>query len=133
MQPPEIEDKVALAQAIVDTVREPLLVLDQDLRVVGASRSFYRTFDVSSEVTLGRLVYELGEGEWNIPALRHLLERIVPEHGVMEDFEVEHVFPRMGHRILLSPRGRYSTRATRTPRSCCHSMMSPRGGHPSRK
>ena len=101
MQPPEIEDKVALAQAIVDTVREPLLVLDHDLRVVGASRSFYRTFDVSSEVTLGRLVYELGEGEWNIPALRHLLERIVPEHGVMEDFEVEHVFPRMGHRILF--------------------------------
>ena len=118
-----------LMQAIVDTAREPLLVLDQDLRVVGASRSFYRTFDVSSEATLGRLVYELGEGEWNIPALRHLLERIVPEHSVMEDFEVEYVFPRMGHRILLSPRGRYSTRETRTPRSRCPSMMSPRGGH----
>jgi two-component sensor histidine kinase len=101
MQLPEIEDKATLAQAIVDTVREPLLVLDQDLRVVAASRSFLTSFDVSSEVTLGRLVYELGEGEWNIPALRHLLERIVPEHNVMEDFEVEHVFPRIGHRTLL--------------------------------
>jgi len=75
MQPPEIENQGALAQAIVDTVREPLLVLDQDLRMVAASRSFYRSFKVSSEDTLGRLVYELGEGEWNIPALRHLLER----------------------------------------------------------
>ena len=100
-QPPEIEDKEALAQAIVDTVREPLLVLDQDLRVVVASRSFYTTFDVSPEATLGRLVYELDEGEWNIPALRHLLERIVPEHSIMEDFEVEQVFPRIGHRTLL--------------------------------
>jgi two-component sensor histidine kinase len=101
MHLPEIEDKATLAQAIVDTVREPLLVLDQDLRVVAASRSFYTSFKVSSEATLGRLVYELGEGEWNIAALRHLLERIVPEHSVMEDFEVEHVFPRIGQRTLL--------------------------------
>jgi PAS domain-containing protein len=93
MQLPEIEDKATLAQAIVDTVREPLLVLDQDLRVVAASRSFLTSFDVSSEVTLGRLVYELGEGEWNIPALRHLLERIVPEHNVMEDLRLSTFSP----------------------------------------
>jgi two-component sensor histidine kinase len=97
----EIEEEGVLAQAIVDTVREPLLVLDQDLRVVAASRSFCTSFDVVSEATLGRLVYELGEGEWNIPALRHLLELIIPEHGVMEDFEVDHVFPRIGHRTLI--------------------------------
>src|SRR4026209_538545 len=101
MNLPEIEDKPPWPQAIVNPAREPLLVLDQDLRVVAASRSFYTSFDVKSEATLGRLVYELGEGEWNIPALRHLLERIVPEHSVMEDFEVEHVFPRIGHRTLL--------------------------------
>jgi PAS domain-containing protein len=93
MQLPGIEDKATLAQAIVDTVREPLLVLDQDLRVVAASRSFFTIFDVSSEVTLGRLVYELGEGEWNIPALRHLLERIVPEHNVMEDLRLSMFSP----------------------------------------
>src|SRR6266852_3005905 len=97
----EIEEARAFAQAIIDTVREPILVLDQDLRVITASRSFYRTFKVGPEDTEGRLLYELGDGHWNIPKLRLLLEKIVPEHGVMEDYEVEHEFPAIGRRTML--------------------------------
>ena len=91
----------ALAQAIVDTVREPLLVLDKDLRVVAASRSFYLTFRASRQETQGRLLYALGDGQWDIPALRTLLEKIVPEHGVMDDYEVENAFPIIGLRVML--------------------------------
>jgi two-component sensor histidine kinase len=96
-----VEDGSVLAQAIVDTVREPLLVLDHDLRVIAASRSFYLTFKVDREHTQGEMLYALGDGQWNIPKLRLLLERIVPEHGVMEDYEVEHNFPGIGQRIML--------------------------------
>ena len=73
----EIEEARAFAQAIIDTVRELILVLDQDLRVITASRSFYRTFKVGPEVTQGRLLYELGDGHWDIPKLRLLLEKII--------------------------------------------------------
>jgi two-component sensor histidine kinase len=97
----ENRDAGTLAQAIVDTVREPLLVLDTDLRVLAASRSFYRAFKVSPSTTQGQLLYELGDGQWDIPELRTLLERIVPEHGVMEDYEVEHRFPEIGKRTML--------------------------------
>ena len=90
-----------LAQAIVDTVREPLLVLDRDLRVVVASRSFYLTFGMTPQATQGQKIYDLDEGVWQVPELRLLLERIVPEHGVMEGFEVERDFPRIGHRTML--------------------------------
>ena len=91
----------ALAQAVVDTVREPLLVLDRDLRVVAASRSFYVTFDVSRQDTQGRLLYDLGDGQWNIPALKALLEQILPQQTVLEDYEVEHDFPHIGRRTML--------------------------------
>jgi len=97
----ENRDAGTLAQAIVDTIREPLLVLDKDLRVLAASRSFYSTFQVVPSVTQGQLLYELGDGQWDIPALRVLLEKIVPEHGVMEDYEVEHQFPEIGKRTML--------------------------------
>ena len=93
-------DACALAHAIVDTVREPLIVLDEDLRVVAASRSFYLKFKVHPDNTEGKLLYELGDGEWDIPKLRLLLEKIVPEQGTMEDFEVEHDFSDVGHRTL---------------------------------
>ena len=91
----------ALAQAIVDTVREPLLVLDKELRVVAASRSFYETFQADRQETQGRLLYTLGDGQWDIPALRTLLERILPERSVMDDYEVEHEFPKIGRRTML--------------------------------
>ena len=71
----ENEDASVLAQAIVDTVREPLLVLDKDLRVMAASRSFYLTFEVSRGDIQGRLLYALGDGQWDIPKLRLLLEK----------------------------------------------------------
>lgn len=90
-----------LARAIVNTVREPLLVLDADLRVVAASRSFYATFRSKPEDTEQRLLYTLGEGQWDIAGLRALLEKILPEHTSMEEYEVDHVFPGIGRRIML--------------------------------
>jgi two-component sensor histidine kinase len=96
-----VENASALTQAIVDTVREPLVVLDHDLRVVAASRSFYQTFKVNRGDTQGKLLYDLGDGQWDIPKLRLLLEGIVPQQGVMEDYEVEHEFPQIGRRTML--------------------------------
>lgn len=95
-----IEDACALAQGIVDTVREPVLVLDKALRVIAASRSFYSAFKVRPEDTQGKQLYALGDGQWDIPKLRVLLEKILPEHGVMEGYEVEHEFPHLGHRTM---------------------------------
>jgi chemotaxis protein methyltransferase CheR len=95
-----ISDAWALAQGIVDTVREPVLVLDKHLRVITASRSFYSGFKVSAEDTEGRLLYALGDGQWDIPKLRVLLEKIIPEKGVMEGYEVEHEFPNLGRRTM---------------------------------
>jgi two-component sensor histidine kinase len=95
-----VADACALAQSIVDTVREPVIVLDKGLRVIAASRSFYSAFEVSPEETQGKLLYALGHGQWDIPKLRLLLENIIPEHGVMEDYEVEHEFPHLGTRIM---------------------------------
>src|ERR1700688_43695 len=95
-----VADACALAQAIVDTVREPVLVLDKDLRVIAASRSFYSTFKVSPDHVQGRPLYSLGDGQWDIPKLRLLLDKIIPEHGVMENYEVEHNFPDLGNRTI---------------------------------
>jgi two-component sensor histidine kinase len=95
-----IADAWALAQGIVDTVREPFLVLDNELRVIAASRSFYSAFKVAPNDTQGRLLYALGDGQWDIPKLRVLLEKIIPEKGVMEGYEVEHEFPGLGHRTM---------------------------------
>jgi PAS domain S-box-containing protein len=97
----EIEEAREFAQAIVDTVREPFLVLDQDLRVLATSRSFCSAFKVRPEDTRGRMLYALGDGQWDIPGLRLLLEKIVPERGVMEEYEVEHKFPDIGQRTML--------------------------------
>ena len=91
----------SLAEAIVDAVREPLLVLDRDLRVIAASRSFYRTFAVAPRKTRGRLLFDLGDGQWNIPSLRTLLEDIVPKRRTVEAYEVEHEFPTIGRRVML--------------------------------
>ena len=91
----------SLEEAIVDTVREPLLVLDERLRVVVASRSFYRAFGVAPRETEGRLFYELGNGQWDIPALRELLTAVIPHHTTIEGFEVEHDFPTIGRRMML--------------------------------
>src|SRR5438445_6551912 len=91
----------AYAQDVVDTVREPLLILDSSLRVHSANRAFYQTFHVSSEETENRLIYELGNGQWDIPDLRTLLEDVVPKSSVFNDFELEHTFPVIGRRVML--------------------------------
>src|SRR5687767_16017629 len=89
------------SQDIVDTVREPLLMLDTTLRVHSANRAFYQTFHVSQEETENQLIYELGNGQWDIPALRNLLEDIVPKNSVFSDFELEHTFPVIGRWVML--------------------------------
>jgi len=91
----------ALAESIVDTVREPLLVLDRELRVVRASRAFSRAFRVRPDETEGRLVYELGSREWDIPKLRELLEQVLRNGHSFDDFEVVHDFPSLGRRRML--------------------------------
>ncbi len=88
-----VQDAFEYAINILETQREPFLVLDKDLRVVSANRSFYKTFRVEKEATQGRFVYELGDGQWNIPALRELLEDVLPRDHAFEGFEVEHDFP----------------------------------------
>jgi len=97
----DVKDGRILAAAIVDTLREPLVVLDRDLRVVAASRSFYRTFGVEPQNTIGRMLYDLGDGQWNIPALRKLLDNVIPEQRTIEAYEVEHEFPTIGRRKML--------------------------------
>jgi PAS domain S-box-containing protein len=96
-----LRDALAFAESIIDTVRDPLLVLDDGLRVVRASPEFYRTFGVAREETQGRLVYELGNGQWDIPRLRALLEEILPQQTTFRDFEVEHTFEHIGRRVML--------------------------------
>ena len=91
----------SLAEAIVDAIREPLLVLDPDLRVIAASPSFYRTFAVTPRKTEGQLVFDLGDGQWNIPGLRALLEDIIPKRRTVEAYEVEHEFQTIGRRVML--------------------------------
>ena len=96
-----IQNALTYSQSIVDTVRESLLVLDTNLRVVSASRSFYQTFKVRPEETEKKHIYELGNRQWDIPKLRELLEDILPKTESFDNFEVEHNFPDLGRRIML--------------------------------
>jgi two-component system, chemotaxis family, CheB/CheR fusion protein len=90
-----------LAEAIISTVREPLLVLDGELRVIMANRAFYRTFQSSAEESVGQLLYQLDNGQWDIPALRELLGKILPEHRVFNGYEVSSVWKHLGRRTLV--------------------------------
>jgi len=89
------------SESIINTVREPLIVLDQDLRVVTVSRSFYEFFKVNPEETVGQLIYDLGNKQWDIPKLRELLETILPQKATFDNYEVEHNFATIGRRIML--------------------------------
>src|SRR4030043_1196806 len=95
------EAKVFEDKQIVETAREPILVLDSDLRVLLANRSFYDSFKVTPENTIGELIYDLGNRQWDIPKLRTLLEEILPKDNKFDDYEVEHVFSSIGHKIML--------------------------------
>lgn len=90
-----------LSQKILDTVRESMLVLDRDLRVKAANESFYKSYEVSPEETEGQLIYDLGNGQWDIPELRQLLEGVLPDQRAFKSYEVHHEFETLGRRIML--------------------------------
>jgi len=91
---------IELFDNVLGSVREPLLVLDPDLKVLKANRSFYQTFRVNPEETEGILIYDLGNRQWDIPKLRELLEDILPQNSTFNDFEVEHNFETIGLKIM---------------------------------
>jgi two-component system CheB/CheR fusion protein len=94
-----------LAESVVDTIADPLLVMDGEFKVISANRSFYQFFQVAVADTVGRKVYDLGNSQWDIPALREVLEIILPRDEAVKDFLVEHDFPVIGHqKILLNAR-----------------------------
>jgi PAS domain S-box-containing protein len=97
----QLRESLEFAENIIDTVREPLIALDQDLRVVMASRSFYAFFKVEPEETVRQRIYDLGNKQWDIPKLRELLEKILPEHSSFDNYEVEHDFATIGRRTML--------------------------------
>jgi len=88
-------------RTVVDTAREPFLILDKNLKVLSANKTFYSFFLTTAEKTERKKVYSLGNGQWNIPKLKILLEDILPKNTHFEDFRVEHSFPVIGHKIMM--------------------------------
>jgi len=109
-----IQEAQEYAESIVATVREPLVVLDADFRIILANRSFYQTFKVAPEETQGQLLYDMGNRQWDIPRLRELLEKLLPENTAFENFEVEHDFPPIGRRVMLLNARRIYREANKT-------------------
>jgi len=109
-----VAEALSFAQSIIATVREPLVVLDAGLRILSANRAFYRVFQVMPEETEGRLFYELGNRQWDIPELRRLLEDILPQNTVFDDYQIEHNFPHIGPRTMLLNARRISREANKT-------------------
>lgn len=97
----KIVSQLEYVKSIVNTVHEPLVVLDDKLKVIFANKPFYDEFKVVEKVTEGKLFYKLGDNQWDIPKLRHLLEKILPENKEFKNFEVEHDFPKVGHKKML--------------------------------
>jgi len=97
----DIRAALKYAENIIATVPMSLLILNADLRVTSANRSFYQTFKVTPEETLGQFIYDLGNRQWNIPGLRDLLEDILPRHTTIKGFEITHDFPSIGQRVML--------------------------------
>ena len=91
---------LAVLDVILTSIHEPVLVLDADLKVMRANHAFYRTFHVDAEEVEGVKIYDLGNRQWDIPRLRELLENILPENSKFDDFELEHKFGALGHKIL---------------------------------
>ncbi|MHB1376399.1 MAG: PAS domain-containing sensor histidine kinase [Candidatus Humimicrobiaceae bacterium] len=96
-----VTNSLEYSESIINTIREPLIILNQDLRVVSASRSFFEFFKVNPKETLGQLIYDLGNKQWDIPKLRELLENILPQQATFDNYEVEHDFTTIGRRIML--------------------------------
>ncbi len=89
-----------LTQSIVDTIRDPLVVLESDMTVVTASKAFLTMFGITQAEARGRRVSELGQHQWDVPALRHLMDKVLPENKPFENFEIEDVFPGLGRRVF---------------------------------
>jgi chemotaxis protein methyltransferase CheR len=96
----KLQTFIEIFDDILGSVREPLVVLDSDLKVLKANRSFYRNFKVKPRETEGILIYDLGNRQWDIPKLRELLEDILPQNSTFDDFEVEHNFETIGRKIM---------------------------------
>ncbi len=94
-----LENKTALD--IVETIRESAIILSSDLRVKFANKSFYRTFKVTPKQTEGKLIYELGNGQWDIPKLRMLLEKVLPKKSSFDGYEIDHTFLGIGRKTML--------------------------------
>jgi nitrogen-specific signal transduction histidine kinase len=88
-------------RTVVDVVRQPVLILDKNLRVMAANECFYQMFQVEPKDTERKIVYELGNGQWDIPALRKLLEDILPKNTFFKGFEVAHEFPSIGRKVMI--------------------------------
>ena len=101
--------------AMLDSIREPLLVLGSDFKIVKANQSFYHTFNVTPQDTEGALIYDLGNRQWDIPRLRELLEDILPQNSIFNDFEVEHHFEGIGPKLMHLNARRLHGEATRPP------------------
>lgn len=97
----QVEELYTYYESILSTIQEPLLILDKDIRVKSANDAFYKTFRVSEDDCIGMSLYKLGNNQWNIPALRKLLEDVVPKNIRINSFEVEHIFPAIGHKVML--------------------------------
>jgi two-component system CheB/CheR fusion protein len=97
----KIEEARAYAETIIETMREPLIVLDTDLKIISANRSFYQTFKVNHKETQGRFIYDLGNRQWDIPKLRQLLEEILPKNNTFDGYEIEHDFETIGPKTML--------------------------------
>jgi two-component system, chemotaxis family, CheB/CheR fusion protein len=109
-----VKDKL-LSESIIQTIREPFLILDSNLKVVQANSAFLQMFHISHAEVFGRLVYDLGDGQWDIPQLRELLERVLPADSSFEDFRVEHEFPLIGKRIMLLNARRVVQESSQSP------------------
>jgi len=110
----EIQDALEYTKSIINTVRDPLIILYDDLSVALANRSFYQAFKVKPGETEGKLIYDLGNRQWDIPKLRELLEDILPKTTSFDNLEVEHDFPDIGKRIMLLNACRIYLEANRT-------------------
>lgn len=95
------EESWTYIKTVVDVVHEPMVILDKDLRVLVANESFYRKFQVEAKDTEQHIVYELGNGQWDIPALHKLLEDILPKNSFFKGFEVSHNFPVIGKKVMI--------------------------------
>lgn len=97
----KFNETLTYAENIVETVREPLLIMDGNLKIVSANKAFYNTFKVSPKGTQGRFIYDLGNGQWNIPELRRLLKEIITKKNTLDDYEIEHKFQTIGQKTML--------------------------------